>query len=179
MSGSPTYLDMALVALALISGLLAMYRGFSREVLSITSWIAAAAAVAYFVLYQRPLAEQAAQQIGVPLQIAQIGVGAVIFLIVLIIVHLITSRVSDMILDSRVGLIDRILGFLFGVARAFVLVLIPYAGLAAAVENKQQHPAWVRDAWCLRFVEPASASLTVFLKSSMETVYTRRQESKP
>ena len=36
----------------------------------------------------------------------------IIFLIVLIVVHLITSRISDAILDSRVGMIDRILGFL-------------------------------------------------------------------
>ena len=57
---------------------------------------------------------------------AQIVVGAVIFLIVLIVVHLITARISDAILDSRVGMIDRILGFLFGVVRGFVLIVIPY-----------------------------------------------------
>ena len=42
--------------------------------------------------------------------IAQIGIGAAIFLVVLIIVHLITSHISDSVLDSRVGAIDRILG---------------------------------------------------------------------
>jgi membrane protein required for colicin V production len=47
---SPTYLDAALLAVALISGLLAMYRGFSREVLSIASWGAAAGAAVYFVV---------------------------------------------------------------------------------------------------------------------------------
>ena len=52
MTGS--YLDAAILALALISGLLAMYRGFSREVLSIGSWIAAAGAAAFFILYQKP-----------------------------------------------------------------------------------------------------------------------------
>ena len=44
----------------------------------------------------------------------------------MIVVHLITARISDTVLDSRVGAIDRILGFLFGVARGFVLVVIPY-----------------------------------------------------
>ncbi len=45
------------------------------------------------------------------------AIGGVIFLIVLIIVHLITSRISDTVLDSRVGAIDRILGLAFGVVR--------------------------------------------------------------
>ena len=44
-----SYLDAGVLALALISGLLAMYRGFSREVLSIGSWLVAAGAAAYFV----------------------------------------------------------------------------------------------------------------------------------
>ena len=50
MIGPLTYLDAALVALAILSGLLAMYRGLTREILSILSWVVAAGAVAYFVL---------------------------------------------------------------------------------------------------------------------------------
>ena len=113
MLGPLTYLDAALLAIALLSGLLAMYRGLTREVLSILSWVAAAGAVLYFVLYHKPAAEELAKQFQhVPVRtVAQIVVGAIIFLIVLIIVHLITARISDSILDSRVGMIDRMLGF--------------------------------------------------------------------
>jgi membrane protein required for colicin V production len=177
MSGSPTYLDFALLAVALISGLLAMYRGFSRELLSIASWAAAAAAAFYFVMYQRPIAESISQQMGIgSVQVAQIGAGALIFLIVLIVVHLVTSRVSDFVLDSRVGLIDRILGFLFGVARAFVLVLIPYMGLAAAVEKKDQHPEWVRNSWSMPMIEQAGDSLSGFLKRRVDTLGAKKPE---
>lgn len=126
MLGPLTYLDAALLAVALLSGLLAMYRGFTREMLSILSWAVAGLAVVYVVLQQRQLAEDLAKQIGAPLPIAQIGLGAVVFLVVLVVVHLITSRISDTILDSRVGLIDRVLGFAFGVARGFILVVIPF-----------------------------------------------------
>ena len=45
MIGPLTYLDAALIAVAFISGLLAMYRGFAREMLSIVSWLVAAGAV--------------------------------------------------------------------------------------------------------------------------------------
>lgn len=126
-----TYLDFALLGIVGISGLVAMYRGFTREVLSILSWASAAAAAFYFTFHQRSLAEDLARQFSDPIQqvhliIAQIVLGAAVFLVVLIIVHLITAHISDSVLDSRVGAIDRILGFGFGVARGFILVVIPY-----------------------------------------------------
>ncbi|HEX5998825.1 MAG TPA: CvpA family protein, partial [Hyphomicrobiaceae bacterium] len=63
-----SYLDAALVAVVAISGLVAMYRGFTREVLSILSWAIAAVAAFYVVLYQPAWAEQLAKQIADPPQ---------------------------------------------------------------------------------------------------------------
>lgn len=126
-----TYLDAGLLLIVILSGLVAMYRGLTREVLSILSWIVAAAAVLYFVKYHRGLAEELAKQFANPVQtshiyIAQVAIGGIIFLIVLIAIHLVTARIADTVLDSRVGVIDRILGLAFGAVRGFVLVLIPY-----------------------------------------------------
>ena len=42
-----TLLDIGLIAVMLISGLLAMIRGFMREVLSIVAWVLAAVATLY------------------------------------------------------------------------------------------------------------------------------------
>ena len=179
MTGTPTYLDAAFLVVALISGLLAMYRGFSREVLSIGSWLAAAGAAAYFILFHKATAENISQQLGLGnVQIAQIGAGALIFLLTLIFVHLITSRISDLVLDSRIGMIDRILGFFFGVTRAFVLVLVPYMGLSAAVEKKDQHPEWVRNSWSIQFIEPAGDRLAAYLKTQVENFYPRKTDQK-
>ena len=44
----PSYLDLAVLGIVLVSALLSMMRGFSREVLAIASWAAAAAAAYYF-----------------------------------------------------------------------------------------------------------------------------------
>lgn len=126
-----TYLDAGLLLIVILSGLVAMYRGLTREVLSILSWIVAAAAVLYFVKYHRGLAEELAKQFANPVQtshiyIAQVAIGGIIFLIVLIAIHLVTARIADTVLDSRVGVIDRVLGLAFGAVRGFVLVLIPY-----------------------------------------------------
>ena len=44
----PSYLDLAVLGIVLVSALLSMMCGFSREVLAIASWAAAAAAAYYF-----------------------------------------------------------------------------------------------------------------------------------
>jgi len=135
MIGGLSYLDAALVAIVAISGIVAMYRGLTREILSILSWIAAAAACVYFVFKFKAEAQQVADQFHAPLLVAQVGIGGLIFLVVLIVVHLITSRISDSVLDSRVGAIDRILGCAFGIARGFVLVVIPFMFYEAFVDE--------------------------------------------
>ena len=55
--------------------------------------------------------------------------GAVIggvFLVTLLIVSIITVRISDMILDSRIGALDRTLGFLFGLGRGLIIVVVAF-----------------------------------------------------
>ena len=143
-----TYLDAALQAMCFISGLLAMYRGFARELLSILSWIAAAGVGAWIFMTKKDLSADVAAQTGLPPQIALAVVAFVIALIVLIVVHLITARISDAILDSRVGMIDRVFGFLFGVVRGFILIVIPYMAYEAFItaDRPNQHPI-VRDAY--------------------------------
>lgn len=163
MIGPLTYLDAALLAVCLISGLLAMYRGVTREVLSIVSWIVAAGAVLYFVLRHKKFAEEMAQQMGTKVEIAQVAVGSVIFLIVLVIVHLITARMSDAILDSRVGMIDRVLGFVFGVVRGFVLVVIPYMFYEAFFPEPKQQLPWVREAKSLPYIKSTGNSFRALL----------------
>lgn len=163
MLGPLTYLDVALVAVAILSGLLAMYRGFTREVLSILSWVAALGALLYFVLYHKPAAEDLAGQFSVPVPVAQIGVGAVIFLVVLIIVHLLTARISDSIQDSGVGMIDRVLGFIFGAVRGFVLIVIPYMFYDAFFPEPSTQFDWVRNARSLPYIKSAGNTFRTIL----------------
>ncbi|HRY08044.1 MAG TPA: CvpA family protein, partial [Hyphomicrobiaceae bacterium] len=89
-----------------------------------------------------------------------------IFLIVLIIVHLITARVSDSILDSRVGMIDRILGFLFGAARGFILIVIPYMLYDAfMVDPKKPENTWpwVQKSQSLPYIQSTGNSIKTIL----------------
>ena len=112
-----TLFDGILIGLMLVSGVLAMIRGFSREVLSVGSWLAAAAAAFYFYPRLSPFVAQYTAQFSSSKVVADIGAAGAIFAVVLIIVSLLTMRIADLIADSRVGPLDRTLGFVFGAVR--------------------------------------------------------------
>ncbi|MGH1417554.1 MAG: CvpA family protein [Hyphomicrobiaceae bacterium] len=159
MIGTFTYLDIAFAALAFISALLAMYRGLTRELLSIVSWIAAGIMALYFFFMQKELATDVAQQMGVQLPIAQVGISVIAFLIVLIVVHIITARISDSILDSPVGMIDSILGFLFGIARAYIIVVVLYMGYTSFFPDEVDQVEWVSKAKTKPYLKSTGESL--------------------
>jgi membrane protein required for colicin V production len=134
-----SWLDVILVIIMLVSGFLAMVRGFTREVLSIFSWAMAAVAALYLTpRYSSVLSPY----IDNP-TVAMIAFAAGVFLITLIIVSLITFRISDRVLDSRVGALDRTFGFLFGLARGFLLVAIVFILFSALARDQ---PAWILEA---------------------------------
>ncbi len=137
----PSYLDLAVLAIVLISAFLSMLRGFSREVLAIASWVAAAAAAYYFYPVVVPyLAPYIHKEI-----ITQAVAAAIVFFATLVVVSLFTVRLSDAILDSKIGALDRTLGFVFGVARGFLLAVVAFAIFNWLVSDKQQ-PEWVKNA---------------------------------
>ena len=136
-----TLLDIILLLVMLVSGLLAMIRGFMREILSIGSWGVAALVTLYSYPRVLPLAKQYFASDSVATAVSAGG----IFLGTLLIVSIITARLSDMVLDSRVGSLDRTLGFLFGLARGLVIVVVAFLFFAWLVPDRSQ-PEWVRSA---------------------------------
>ena len=158
-----TFLDFILLGIMLISGLLALARGFTREVLSLVAWGAAAVA-AYFAIKQPDFVEFAKTNIPYLDKeiLAQIAVGATAFLVVLIIVSIISVKISDYVVDSSAGSFDRTLGFIFGVARGFVFVAIAYLfyGWLLPLDKQQD---WVRNAYSLPMIKSAGEGLLSFM----------------
>src|SRR5213083_1949557 len=136
-----TLLDMILIGVMLISALLAMIRGFMREVLSIAAWVIAAVATLYAYSKLLPYAKN---YFNNDIIAAAAVIGGT-FLLTLLVVSVITVRFSDMVLDSRVGALDRTLGFLFGLARGLVIVVVAFLFFAWLVPDRSQ-PEWVRSA---------------------------------
>ena len=136
-----TILDGIVIGVALFSAVLAMVRGFSREVLSVASWVGAAAA-AYF-LY--PLLLPYAKDYTTSDTVAIVGSAAAVFILALIVISFITMRIADFIIDSRIGALDRTLGFLFGAARGVLIVVVAMLFFNWLVPIAQQ-PVWVTGA---------------------------------
>ena len=136
-----TLLDIILLLVMLVSGLLAMIRGFMREILSIAAWGIAALVTLYSFNRVAPITQQ---YISSDIVAKAVTIGG-IFLITLLIVSVITVRISDMILDSRVGALDRTLGFLFGLGRGLIIVVVAFLFFAWLVPTKAQ-PDWVQNA---------------------------------
>jgi membrane protein required for colicin V production len=138
-----TILDLVVIGIVAISGLLAMVRGFTREVLAIGSWAVAAVVAYFFYPKAAPLVMQYITK-NPPALVNGLAFGLV-FLATLFLAYIITSKLSDFILDSRVGALDRTLGFLFGAARGFLLAVVGFGFFSWLVSEKQQ-PQWVAEA---------------------------------
>ena len=170
-----TLLDIILLAVMLISGLLAMIRGFMREILSIGAWAVAAIVTLYSYGRVLPIAKQ---YFSSDMVAAGVSAGGV-FLGTLLIVSIITARISDMVLDSRVGALDRTLGFLFGLGRGLVIVVVAFLFFAWLVPDRSQ-PDWVRSAKSKLVLQNTGQWLMSMLPDDPEsTILKRLKKPKP
>jgi membrane protein required for colicin V production len=164
-----TLLDFILIGVMLVSALLAMIRGFMREILSIAAWVIAAVATLYAYSRLLPMAKTYFNN-------DIIAAGAVIggtFLGTLLIVSIITVRFSDMVLDSRVGALDRTLGFLFGLARGLIIVVVAFLFFAWLVPPRTQ-PSWVANAKSRVVLQSTGDWLISLLPDDPESTILRR-----
>ena len=138
---SVTLLDGLVIVIVLVSAVLAMIRGFVREILSIASWVAAAVAAYAFYEQLLPFTRQYISNEHIALGVTIAG----IFFVTLIVVSIITMKISDFVIDSKIGIVDRTLGFLFGAARGLLLVVVAMLFFNWLVPPAQQ-PTWVATA---------------------------------
>jgi membrane protein required for colicin V production len=148
------WVDLVVLAVIVLSGLLAFMRGLVREVLGVGAWIIAAyVASPYGVFpYVQPWVRQYINDTTIADTVALVSV----FLVLLIILSLIARAISDAVQGIGLGGLDRTLGLVFGLARGAVLLCVTYilVGLAVAVD---QWPAPVLDARSLPTVYQGAA----------------------
>jgi len=169
----PSYLDLGLIVVVLISAFLAMLRGFTREVLAIASWGAAALAA----IYLHPLALPYVKPYIAKDVIALAVAAAAVFFVTLIAVSLITIKLSDAILDSRVGALDRSLGFLFGAVRGLLLCVIAFVFFNWLVPAQTQ-PGWVKTARVKPLLQATGDRLMAILPDDPEGLLNKLKKPK-
>ena len=164
-----TLLDVILLGVMLMSALLAMIRGFMREVLSIAAWVIAAGVTLYGYARLLPYAKAYVNNDI----IAAAAVVAGTFLLTLLVVSVATVRFSDMVLDSRVGALDRTLGFLFGLGRGLIIVVVCFL-LGSWLIPARNQPDWVKNAKSRVVLQGTGDWLISMLPDDPESTILRR-----
>lgn len=146
--------DLAVIGIILLSGLLALARGLIREVLSIASWVGAIFVTLYGFSPARPhMREIIAWPEG-----ADFATAAGLFLGSLFVFSLGAHMVSKLVQRAGVGMLDRTLGFVFGLARGGLIVVVLFIGLSWYLGPNDQ-PKWFREARTL----PLTAMAAIYL----------------
>ena len=170
-----TILDLVLLAVMRLPGRLAPGRGLLREATLFASGGVAALVTLYSYQKLLPTAKTYFSNDTV----ASVAVIAGVFIGTLIVVSIITVRISDMILDSRIGALDRTLGFLFGLARGLLIVVVAFLFFAWLVPAKQR-PDWVSNAKSLTMLQSTGDWLMTLLPDDPEnTILKRFKKNKP
>jgi len=129
-------IDAIVIGVTLISAVLAMVRGATREVLAISSWGIAALAAWMFYKPVIPYVQNALPKTHD--MIATVAAASIVFLVTLLVVSFISVKISDLVLDSRIGAVDRALGFIFGVLRGFFLCIIGWAIISWFIQGQDK-----------------------------------------
>lgn len=134
-------IDLVVVTTIIVSVLFALYRGLLRELLGITSWILSAVAALYS--YQ-PVIKLLADKVN-NVKVWGITSSVLIALIILVVMTLINARITHSLRKSSLSGLDRILGIMFGVLRAVLLIVLVWlfarqmAWTPKQLEAMQQH----------------------------------------
>ncbi|MEQ8404309.1 MAG: CvpA family protein [Oceanicaulis sp.] len=156
--------DLFAVAVLFFSGVMALMRGFVREALTVTAFVAAALAA----LWSRPVFAGILEgPVGGALTANAIAMVTV-FILIYLAVSFVTSSLSKNVKRGEdVPTVDRTLGFVFGVARGLVLlgllVLVftsATGGAAPAwMQNSQVFPLARSTAQLLQHLAPAGSPI--------------------
>ncbi len=140
--------DLVFLGVMLLSGILALMRGFVREVVTIIQW----AAAAFVALYLFPVTEPTFLDLmpGKPAADSPMGLIAsgsaflVVFFVTLFMLSLIFARVLEKFGKGEPGAFDGTFGFVFGLGRGFLLICLAFLAIDFAFQPQQVPPAFAQ-----------------------------------
>jgi membrane protein required for colicin V production len=124
-----TIIDGIAAIVIVMSALLAYSRGLVRELMAILGWVGAAVGAYIFAPQVQPLVKElpvVGEFLTDSCELSVIASFTVVFVIILIIVSFFTPLFSTLVNRSIFGGLDQGLGFLFGVARGILLVVVAF-----------------------------------------------------
>ena len=156
--------DLAVLAVLLVSAIFAYARGFMHEILSIGGWIGAIFATIYGFPYAQPYARDL-----IPIQLAaDLAAGVGIFVFTLFTLSIIIRAIAKHIQQSSLNVLDRSLGFLFGLVRGALIVCIAYLGVEFLI-TPQEQPNWLREAKSMPLILRGADGLRGMIPDNLES----------
>jgi membrane protein required for colicin V production len=136
-----TAVDILVIAVILISAVLAFIRGITREMLSLGTWL-----LAIFLAFTQfdKVTPYLEEKVANPMIRDFLG-GLIIFGAVLVILLPIGFYLRGFVKGEQVTAIDRSLGFVFGALRGYALMAILYLVVMLAMPEDKQ-PPWLQEA---------------------------------
>jgi len=154
--------DIAVGLVLLISSFLAYARGFVHEMLTVAGWLGAIFATIYGLPFAKPYARDLiSNDIA-----ADVGAGVVLFIVTLVVLSFITKAISARIRDSAMNLLDRSLGFIFGLLRGAFLICLVYLVVEWMMPAEEQ-PQWLRQAQSITIIEQGTGLLRGLIPEDM------------
>lgn len=134
--------DFATIVVLVISGVLATLRGLTREIMGLAGWPISIVAARLSAPYIAPLLTDMIRVEGISNALA----WGIPFIVVVVLWFAFSSVVSPGLSKAGLGGLDRWLGFLFGLIRGFVIVLVIYVGAVIGADGEDRLPGLVTDA---------------------------------
>jgi len=163
--------DIVILVFIVLSGLLALIRGFVKEVLSMAAWVGAAFVALPASLFPHPnlfdpIVPYFRSFITIP-YLPDAAAFLVVFVVALILLsgigHVIASRVHQ----SNFSALDKSLGLLLGLLRGAVLVCLAYL-LLASFERPDEYPPWIQGARSMPLVERGAQMIRQLIPESAQ-----------
>ena len=119
--------DIVSCILILISAFLAFFRGFSKEILSIFSWVSSALLAFIFAPSINPLLNKIPVVMEILADSCQLSIlisYVISFILSLIVLSMVTPIFTNLVQQSNLSGIDRSLGFCFGIFRGALIIIV-------------------------------------------------------
>jgi len=152
-----TLFDGIVIGVLFISSVLALLRGFTNEVLSILAWVVGALAALWLFPFATPLFRPMIS----PDWLAAAAAALAIFIAGYVLVAAFTVRWAGRLLalHEQAEMLDRTLGFLFGLLRGLLIVTVAFLFFNWLVPDPADQPDWIRNARLRPLVESSAATL--------------------
>ncbi len=164
--------DLAVIAVIVISGIMAFFRGLVHEVLAIGAWVGAV----LIAIYGFPLARPYLRELIEMKLVADLATGAALFVINLLVLTAITRTLAKLVKGSALNAVDRSLGFAFGLARGALLVVLGWMAATWIIPDTSRYPDWILAAKTLPLVQRAAVQIEDVMP---EQLVVRRSDPAP